>query len=54
MMAKTNKELTAEIVIAYVQSWNNSQYTKPMQPDELVDTIKTVYSTICGLSNDQA
>ena len=53
-MAKTNKELTAEIVIAYVQSWNNSQYTKPIQPSELVDTIQTVYSTICDLSEDHS
>ena len=48
-MPKTDKELTAEIVIAYVQSWNAANSAKPMQATVIPEIIKAVYSTVASL-----
>lgn len=48
-MAKTDKELTAEIVNNYVTSWNAKERTSPLQFSDLEEAIKLVYKTIRDL-----
>lgn len=48
-MAKTDKELTIELVNNYVNSWNASDKTKPLQADYLLDFIPKVYDLISKL-----
>lgn len=48
-MAKTDKELTAEIVNNYVNSWNGSNRTNPLKFSELEEAIKLVHRTIRDL-----
>lgn len=48
-MAKTDKELTAEIVNNFVASWNNSGKTNPINSPQLIDLIKNVHETIQNL-----
>ncbi|MDM7651160.1 MucR family transcriptional regulator [Lactococcus lactis] len=50
-MAKTDKELTAEIVSAYVPSWNISDGTKPMDHNELMQLINDVHSALQKLKD---
>ncbi len=50
-MAKTDKELTAEIVSAYVPSWNISDGTQPMDHNELVQLINDVHSALQKLKD---
>ncbi|SPT99128.1 Uncharacterised protein [Lysinibacillus capsici] len=45
-MAKTDKELTAEIVSTYVTSWNGNGKTSPVNFTELTDLIKSVHKTL--------
>lgn len=52
-MPKTDKELTAEIVIAYVQSWNGARGTNALQPSNLVNLIQGVYETLRSLPSDE-
>lgn len=52
-MGKSNKELTAEIVEQYVQSWNSSPKTAPMKTDDLCECIKSVYQTLNELEKVQ-
>lgn len=48
-MAKTDKELTVEIVNTYVASWNGSDKTNPINKPQLIDLIKDVHKTIQDL-----
>jgi predicted transcriptional regulator len=48
-MAKTDKELTAEIVNTYVSSWNGAHNTQPIKTDVLLNIIKSVHKTISEL-----
>lgn len=48
-MSKTDKELTTEIINGYISSWNSNANNIPIQPDQLVDIIKTVHTTIKDL-----
>ena len=45
-VAKTDKELTAEIVNNYVASWNGAGNTQPIKTDTLLGIIKSVHKTI--------
>jgi predicted transcriptional regulator len=45
-MAKTDKELTVEIVNNYVNSWNGSDRTNPIKSSELTNLIVNVHATI--------
>lgn len=50
-MAKSDKELTTEIVIAFINSWNAKEITSALQPENIPDLINTVYSTIHALDD---
>lgn len=45
-MAKTDKELTAEIVSTYITSWNARDKSNPVNKPQLIDLIQTVHRTI--------
>ncbi|CAM3633069.1 hypothetical protein [Erysipelothrix anatis] len=49
-MAKCDKELTAEIVTAYIENWNSTAFT--LQPDSVQNLIEAVFSTISNLKCD--
>lgn len=48
-MPKTDKELTAEIVIAFLSAWGGVNLTPPSQ-SELPNLIESVYKTVKELS----
>ncbi len=48
-MAKTDKELTIEVVNTFIASWNNSPKTNAINSPQLIDLIKTVHKTIQDL-----
>lgn len=50
-MPKTDKELTAEIVISYVESWNARSGTTVLKTDDLIDLITAVYNTVHSLDD---
>jgi hypothetical protein len=53
VIMKSDKELTIEVVTVFIESWNSRNGTKAMQPDDVFDFIKAVYSIISSLtSND--
>lgn len=51
-MAKTNKELTAEIVSTYIQAWFSSSRTAAMKANDVADIIAVVYDAIAGLPDE--
>ena len=51
-MAKTDKELTAEITSAFITAWFQRQSTAPLNGDSIANIIKDVYSAIHSLEND--
>lgn len=51
-MGKSDKELAAEVVEQYVQSWNSAPHTNAMKTADLCDCIKAVYQTIRGLDSN--
>lgn len=48
-MNKTDKELTAEIVCTFIESWHAKQGTSALKIDDVQDMIKCVYTTIHSL-----
>lgn len=48
-MAKTNQELTVEVVCAFLQAWGG-EGKRPCTAEELPNLISTVYNSIqeCG------
>lgn len=40
-MSKTNKELVTELTISFINSWNSSPKTQPLN----IDGIKSVFNT---------
>jgi len=48
-MAKTDKELTAEIVCAHLNAWGTQHNCTPVKNAELPNLIKTVYDAIHSL-----
>lgn len=53
-MSKTDKELTVEVVNAYIQSWFLRTNTLSMKPDEVINLIDSVYNTISKLKPDNS
>ena len=47
-MAKTDKELTAEIVIAIINSWSG-EGKRPLDPNLVPGVIQGIYNEIHGL-----
>lgn len=52
-MSKTDKELTVEVVNNFVSSWNSADHTNAIEPLDVIDLIKNVYTTISTLSEEQ-
>lgn len=50
-MAKTDKELMAEIVCSYLHAWGTQDNCVPVKHAELPGLIKDVYNTIHSLEN---
>lgn len=48
-MAKTDKELTSEIVCEFLRAWGTQNNCVPVKQNELSNLIKTVYNTIHSL-----
>jgi len=48
-MAKTDKELTAEIVCEIIRAWGISQNSTPIQSSQVPDIIKSIYDTVSKL-----
>jgi len=48
-MAKTDKELTSEIVCEHIRAWGTQNNCVPVKQNELSNLIKTVYNTIHSL-----
>lgn len=48
-MAKTDKELTSEIVCEFLRAWGTQSNCVPIKQNELSNLIKTVYNTIHSL-----
>ena len=51
-MAKTDKELTAEIVCSYINAWGTQNNCVPVKHSELPGLIKDVYNTVHSLETD--
>ncbi|WP_195199261.1 hypothetical protein [Faecalispora jeddahensis] len=45
-MAKTDKELAAEITEVFIQSWNAKDSTRAIQASAACDILKSVYKTL--------
>lgn len=48
-MAKTDKELTSEIICEFLRAWGTQSNCVPVKADVLPSVIKTVYSAIHSL-----
>ena len=48
-MAKSDKELTAEIVCSYMHAWGTQSNCIPVKQDQLPTLIQDVYNTISKL-----
>lgn len=53
-MSKTDKELTIELLSAYITSWNSKGSTQAINFDDLQNLIKTTYKTIHDLPKESA
>lgn len=53
-MAKTDKELTAEIVCSYIHAWGTQANCTPVKQNNLPSVIKDVYNTIVNLGKEDS
>jgi len=52
-MAKTDKELTVEVVNTFVTAWFSKSSNASLKGDTLPELIKDVYTTIANLEEDK-
>lgn len=52
-MPKTDKELTAEIVIALINNWNNSKGIVNLNAGNVSSAIETIYNKIRSLPENR-
>ncbi len=52
-MAKTDKELTVEVVCNYIHAWGTQNNCIPVKHQELPGLIEDVYNTIVNLGKDK-
>ena len=52
-MAKTDKELTAEIICAHINAWGTQHNCTPIKNAELPGLIKSVYEAIHSLDESE-
>lgn len=50
-MSKTDKELTAEITIAFINSWNAKSNTNVLDCSAVQDLITNIHSTLKKLND---
>ncbi|BBF41969.1 hypothetical protein lbkm_0649 [Lachnospiraceae bacterium KM106-2] len=50
-MNKSNKELTAEIVCTFIQSWNSNPKCNALQLGNIKELIQTTYDAISSLDD---
>lgn len=50
-MAKTDKEITSEIVCEYIHAWGTQNNCVPVKQADLPDLIKNVYDVIHSLKS---
>lgn len=48
-MAKTDKELTTEIICSFINAWGTQQNCVPVKSSELPGLIKSVYNAVHSL-----
>lgn len=48
-MAKSDKELTTEIVCEFIRAWGVAQNAQPIQSNQLPNIIESVYNTVSKL-----
>jgi predicted transcriptional regulator len=53
-MAKTDKELTTEIVCSYIHAWGTQEKCIPVKHNELPSLIEDVYNAIVNLDKDHS
>lgn len=51
-MAKTDKELAAEITSTYIESWFQKPNTGILQAKEVSDFFKSIYQTVSSCETD--
>lgn len=49
VMAKTDKEITSEIVCEFLRAWGTQSNCVPIKMDVLPELIKTTYNTVHSL-----
>lgn len=52
-MNKTDKELTVEIVNAFINSWSGNPKFAPCTIESIPEIIRTVYDTISNLDKSE-
>lgn len=53
-MAKTDKELTVELVNNYISSWNNSSNTTPANKPDFLSLLKDVHKVVKELDQTES
>lgn len=51
-MAKTDKELTVEIVCSHINAWGTQENCSPITNEDLPEIIKSVYNVIHSLGDE--
>lgn len=51
-MAKTDKELTVEVVCSHLAAWGHQNGCVPVKSNELSGLIESVYNTIANLDKE--
>lgn len=53
-MAKSDKEITSEIVCEYIRAWGTQNNCVPVKHTELAGLIKDVYDTVHSLKKSES
>lgn len=53
-MAKTDKEITSEIVCEFIRAWGTQNNCVPIKMDVLPELIKTTYKTVHSLEMSES
>ena len=50
-MPKTTKEISIEVALELVKSWNASEKTTPIKPSEFSEVLQETYAAISNLED---
>lgn len=53
-MAKTDKEITSEIVCEFIRAWGTQDNCVPIKMDVLLELIKKTYNTVHSLEKSDS